>query len=184
MAEQLRRNGFGRRTFRLEEEVMDDTMTNQGKVQCMSAKVHIVRSDLTADEIRDKERAQQWQAPPGYQRSTNESQFDVASKALDKYGGPFDHKTKHWVVCLTVDAHWDPELGVILGHAALGGGGRGRRLGVFGSHTTHAWPACLEEIAPCFLDDTPTDTSILANDANECGTYWRAANIGMGAFLH
>ncbi|KAJ1921690.1 hypothetical protein H4219_000423 [Mycoemilia scoparia] len=184
MAEQMYRNGFGRRTFRLEEEMIEDTMSAQDRKRRMCAKVHVLRSKRTVAEIRDKERAQQWQAPPGYERKTNETQFSLANEALDDYGGPFRPDSPHCVVCLTVDSTWDPELKVILGHAALGGGGGNRRLGVFGSHTTHAWPSCLEEVAPCFLDDTKTDTSILANDANECGQYWRAANIGMGAFLH
>ncbi|KAJ1943010.1 hypothetical protein EC988_006344, partial [Linderina pennispora] len=180
IAEQLYRNGFGRRTFRLDESYEPDTMAKDN-VPRMTARVHVVRSKRTVAEIQDKERAQQWNPPPGYKRKTDESQFSIANEALDDYGA---FKDKHYVVCLSVDSRWDPELGVILGHAALGGGVGNRRLGVFGSHTTHAWPANAEEVAAKFLDTTKTDTRYLANDCNECGEYWRAANIGMGAFLH
>ncbi|KAJ2321451.1 hypothetical protein H4S02_000705 [Coemansia sp. RSA 2611] len=180
VAEQLYREGFGRRTFRLEESYEPDTMARDN-IQRMTAKVHVLKSRRTVAEIRDKERAQQWKPPPGYERHTEESQFALANEALDDYG---QFKGKHFITCLTLDAKWDPELQVILGHAALGGGSGDRRLGVFGSHTTHAWPANAEEIAEKFLDTTKTDTQYLANDAGECGEYWRAANIGMGAFLH
>ncbi|KAJ1779247.1 hypothetical protein LPJ77_001531 [Coemansia sp. RSA 2523] len=180
MAEQLHRQGFGRRTFRLEENYESDTMARDGERR-MTARVHVVRSKRTVAEIRDKERAQQWKAPDGYKRHTDESQFGLANEALNDYGV---FQGKHFIVCLTADAQWDAGLGVILGHAALGGGIGDRRLGVFGSHTTHAWPANAEEIAEKFLDTTKTDTRYVANDANECGEHWRAANIGMGAFLH
>ncbi|KAJ2157249.1 hypothetical protein GGF46_004641 [Coemansia sp. RSA 552] len=181
MAEQLWRQGFGRRTFRLDETYASDSMARDG-AQRMTARVHVVRSKRTVAEIRDKERAQQWKAPPGYNRHTSESQFSLANEALDAYGAL--GKGQHYVVCLTADSRWDPQLGVILGHAALGGGVGARRLGVFGSHTTHAWPDNAEEIAARLLDTTKTDERILANDAKECGEYWRAANVGIGAFLH
>ncbi|KAJ1728902.1 hypothetical protein LPJ61_003794 [Coemansia biformis] len=88
------------------------------------------------------------------------------------------------VACLTLDSHWDPEAEIILGHGAYGSNSFGLGVGIFGSHTTHAWPACAEEIAEKFLDTTAIDTSILANDAGEGGEYWQAANIGMGALFH
>ncbi|KAJ2719016.1 hypothetical protein GGI07_005471 [Coemansia sp. Benny D115] len=181
VSEQLYRNGFGRRTFRLEESYEPDTMARDN-MNRMTAKVHVVRSERTVAEIQDKERAQQWNPPPGYQRKTDESQFSLAADALKEHGGFSDGNS--YIACLTLDSHWDPDLNVILGHAALGGGTSESRLGVFGSHTTHAWPSNAEEVATKFLDTTKTDTRILANDCNECGEYWRAANIGMGAFLH
>ncbi|KAJ1999188.1 hypothetical protein GGI04_004678 [Coemansia thaxteri] len=180
MAEQMYRQGFGRRTFRLEESYEPDTMARDNASR-MTARVHVVKSKRTVAEIRDKERAQQWSPPPGYKRTTEESQFGLANDALNEYG---TFSGQHYVACLSLDSCWDASLNVILGHAALGGGVGERRLGVFGSHTTHAWPANAEEVAAKFLDTTKTDTRYLANDCNECGEYWRAANIGMGAFLH
>ncbi|KAJ1962569.1 hypothetical protein GGI12_002572 [Dipsacomyces acuminosporus] len=180
IAEQMYRQGFGRRTFRLEEYYEPDTMARDN-MKRMTARVHVVRSKRTVAEIQDKERAQQWHPPEGYKRHTDESQFSLANDALNDYGM---FKGKHYVVCLTADSRWDPELDVILGHAALGGCVGDRKLGVFGSHTTHSWPANAEEVAAKFLDTTKTDTRYLADDNGECGEYWRAANIGMGAFLH
>ncbi|KAJ2801627.1 hypothetical protein H4R20_003596 [Coemansia guatemalensis] len=180
MSEQLYRQGFGRRTFNLEEYYEPDTMARDN-MRRMTARVHVVRSKRTVAEIQDKERAQQWKAPPGYKRHTEESQFSLANEALNEYG---IFKGPHYIACLSVDSRWDSNLGVILGHAALGGGVGERRIGVFGSHTTHSWPANAEEIPEKFLDTTKTDTRYLANDCNECGEYWRAANVGMGAFLH
>ncbi|KAJ2086071.1 hypothetical protein IW138_005929 [Coemansia sp. RSA 986] len=180
MAEQLYRQGFGRRTFRLEEYYEPDTMARDNAKR-MTARIHVVRSKLSVAELQDKELAQQWKEPPGYKRKIDKSLFGVAGDALTDYGA---FKGKHYIVCLIADSRWDPQMGVLLGHAALGGGGGDRRLGVFGSHTTHSWPANAEEIAAKLLDTTKTDTRYLVNDCNECGEYWRAANIGMGAFLH
>ncbi|KAI7825909.1 putative peptidase family-domain-containing protein [Kickxella alabastrina] len=182
ISEQLYRNGFGRRTFRLEETYEPDTMARDN-MRRMTARVHVVRSKYTVAEIQDKERAQQWKEPHGYKRHTDESQFSVAIDAIKGYDD-IPKGDGCYVACLTADSRWDPELGVILGHAALGGGTSDLRLGVFGSHTTHSWPANAEEVATKFLDTTKTDTRYLANDCNECGEYWRSANIGMGAFLH
>ncbi|KAJ2227886.1 hypothetical protein IWW45_006836 [Coemansia sp. RSA 485] len=181
MSEQLYRNGFGRRTFRLDESFEPDTMARDNASR-MTARVHVIRSKRTVAEFQDKERAQQWKPPAGYQRHTDESQFTLAIEAVRDYDGISSDDA--YVVCLTADSRWDPDLGVILGHAAVGGGSGSLRLGVFGSHTTHSWPANAEEIATKFLDTTKTDTRYLANDCNECGEYWRAANVGMGAFLH
>ncbi|PVU90874.1 hypothetical protein BB559_004408 [Furculomyces boomerangus] len=183
-AEQMRRNGFGRRTFRFEEEYTEDTMTNRDNYKRMNAKVHIVRTERSVAEIRHVERSQQWSPPPGYKFEFNESQYDIAGKALDKYGGPFDQRNSHYVSALSIDSTWSPSLKIALGHAALGGGYANRRLGVFGSHLTFAWPSCLEEVFPCFNDTTKVDTNYLSNDGNSTNEYWRAANVGMGAFLH
>ncbi|KAJ2750174.1 hypothetical protein H4S06_004439, partial [Coemansia sp. BCRC 34490] len=180
MAEQLYRQGFGRRTFRLEEYYEPDTMARDNAKR-MTARIHVIRSKLSVAELQDKELAQQWKPPPGYKRKSDQSLFGVVGDALNDYGA---FKGKHYIVCLIADSHWDSQMGVLLGHAALGGGGGDRRLGVFGSHTTHSWPANAEEIATKLLDTTKTDTRYLVNDCNECGEYWRAANIGMGAFLH
>ncbi|KAJ2486308.1 hypothetical protein IWW37_005666 [Coemansia sp. RSA 2050] len=180
ISEHMYRQGFGRRTIRLEEEYKPDTMARDNERR-MTAKVHILKSRRTVAEIQDKERAQQWKAPPGYKRHTEESQYTLANEALDDYGV---FKGIHHVACLTLDSHWDPKEKTILGHAALGGGGGNRFLGVFGSHATHSWPANAEEIAAKFLDTTRVDPRYLAKDCGGEGEYWRVANVGMGAFLH
>ncbi|KAJ1925262.1 hypothetical protein IWQ60_004667 [Tieghemiomyces parasiticus] len=179
-AEQMYRNGFGRRTFRLDEAWLPETLTDQEDVQRNTAQVYIVRSRLTTAEMRDPLHAQQYQPQTG--ETSKDSMFTLFSHALEDYGAPFDRDC--YVAGMTLDSHWDSHLRVILAHAALGGGGGSRRQCVFGSHLTYAWPSCLEEIVPKFLDTTPVDERFTANDANECGEGWKAANVGMGAFLH
>ncbi|ORX64786.1 hypothetical protein DL89DRAFT_251364 [Linderina pennispora] len=66
----------------------------------MTARVHVVRSKRTVAEIQDKERAQQWNPPPGYKRKTDESQFSIANEALDDYGA---FKDKHYVFHISDD---------------------------------------------------------------------------------
>ncbi|KAJ2768115.1 hypothetical protein IWQ56_003066 [Coemansia nantahalensis] len=180
VAEQMHRHGFGRRTFSLEEELAPDTMGDDGKCR-MTARVHVVRSRYTVAEIRSLEVVHQWHAPH-------------AGAEPDPGKLLHFHKEDIWaspafgadcaVACLTLDSHWDPELQAILGHVAGYQPFVARKVSTFGSHTTHAWPASAAEIASKFLDTTPTDTRILANDAFESDEYWKAANIGIGAFFH
>jgi hypothetical protein len=47
-----------------------------------------------------------------------------------------------------------------------------------------SYPSSIEEVVPAFSDCTPTDTNYVANDCNESGSSWEAANIGIGAHLH
>ncbi|KAK9760149.1 hypothetical protein K7432_016123 [Basidiobolus ranarum] len=82
-----------------------------------------------------------------------------------------------------MDAHYDPQQHLILGHTALGGGSGHIRLGIFGSHAVHSWPKSLEEVVPAFTDERCTE-EYLANDSNECGVYYKCLNVAMGAFLH
>ncbi|CAG8780654.1 32750_t:CDS:2 [Gigaspora margarita] len=181
-AEQMYRNGFGRRTFRLEEEWQQDTLSNQELNLRQTAKVHIIRTQYTLEELLDPERAQQYQPPPGAPPTTKKNLYSMFMNALQEYGAPFDKQC--YVAGLILDSHWDPKMKLIRGHAAIGGGGGRVRLGIFGSHTTHAWPKSLEEVVNCFQDETQTDENILGNDNNESGTWWRCCNIGIGAMLH
>jgi hypothetical protein len=127
-------------------------------------------------EIRDLRRAQQ-----SKQHEENfKSLFDYFMEALHE-NPPFDKPCT--VAGLILDSHWDTKVQVSLGHTALGGGAGDTALGVFGSHLLHAWPTCIEDIVPSFMNNTVTDTRYVANDANESGNWWRAANIGMGAMV-
>lgn len=177
-SEQMYRHGMGRRTFRLEEEILPDTISNQDKgILRSTAKIHIIRSKHTVKEIRDIRRAQQSE-----QEDENfESLFDFFFDDLHE-NSIFANKPCI-VAGLILDSHWDVKKQVTLGHTALGGGAGDTRLGVFGSHLLHAWPTCIEEIVPCFMNHTKTDTTYVANDANESGEWWRAANIGLGAMV-
>ncbi|RCI04096.1 hypothetical protein CU098_012191 [Rhizopus stolonifer] len=175
-AEQMHRHGMGRRTFRLDEAWLPDTVAEQDKgILRQTARVHVIRSKHTIHEIRDKRRAQQ----SDEHDENHESLFDYFLEALHE-NPPFDQPC--YVAGLILDSHWDGQLS--LGHTALGGGAGKTRLGVFGSHLLHAWPVSIEDIVPSMMNNTVTDTRYIANDANESGYWWKAANIGMGAMLH
>ncbi|KAI8873781.1 hypothetical protein GQ42DRAFT_160317 [Ramicandelaber brevisporus] len=185
MSENMYRHGFGRRTFRLEEDVDVDTLSSadaKSGTRRLTAKVHVLRSQFTMEEIRDPHRSQQYSPKDGEQM--RENQFDIAGMALDAAKDELGFGEPAYIACLSLDSKWDPEMRLIRGHAALGGGTDERRLAVFGSHTTFTWPASLEGVVPAFTDSTPTDTRYTSNDNGECGVNWKCCNIGMGAFLH
>ncbi|KAF2814289.1 uncharacterized protein BDZ99DRAFT_380744 [Mytilinidion resinicola] len=179
--EQMYRNGLGRRCFRIEEQWQPGTLTyedqNTGTMR-NEAKIHIIRSNKTMAEIRDLDLAQQ------YDKATKKGDlFGIAGDAVKEY---FQLKPgqKHYVSCLFLDTHWDPKVKVVRGHAALGGGDGDLQLAIFGSHALQSYPASLEEVVPAFSDCTKTDTAYVANDCNESGSNWEAANIGIGAHMH
>ncbi|KAF2175055.1 hypothetical protein K469DRAFT_684757 [Zopfia rhizophila CBS 207.26] len=179
--EQMQRNGFGRRCFRYEEEWQPGTLSYQdwaaGEMR-NEAKIHVIRSNKTVAEIRDLELAQQ------YDKATKKGDlFGLVAEAVKDY---FNTKPgqKQYVSCLLLDTHWDPKVKTIRGHAALGGGDGELQLAIFGSHALHSYPSSIEEVWQAFQDCTRTDTAFVANDCNESGSNWEAANIGIGAHLH
>ncbi|KAK5038807.1 hypothetical protein LTR13_003838 [Exophiala sideris] len=180
-AEQMYRHKFGRRCFRFEEEwqtgtlSMRDWETGQMKNE---TRVHVVRSEKTTAELRDLQRAQQ--------HASAENKGDLYSIAADAVKKYFNIRPgqKQYVACLLLDSHWDAEANTILGHAALGGTGDDLGLAIFGSHALQSYPSCIEEVVPAFMDCNKTDTQFVANDCNESGSSWEAANIGIGAHLH
>jgi len=180
-AEQMLRHKFGRRTFRFEEEWTSGTANHRDREtgrQRSEAKINIIRSDKTVAELRDLNMAQQ-------HKSANDKDglFGVAMEAVRQHFNP--RPGQHlYVTVLLMDAHWDASQKVLTGHAALGGGSGEVHLSIFGSHCLYSYPSSLEEVVPAFTDCTPTDTNHLANDNNEAGSSWEAANIGIGAHLH
>ncbi|KAK5294265.1 hypothetical protein LTR99_009663 [Exophiala xenobiotica] len=180
-AEQMYRNKFGRRCFRFDEEWQTGTLsirdweTGQMKNE---TRVHVVRTEKTTAELQDLQYAQQHS--PAAQKG---ELYSIAADAVKKH---FNIRPgqKQYVACLLLDAHWDPEADTIRGHAALGGTGDDLGLAIFGSHALQSYPSCIEEIVPAFMDCTKTDTKFVANDCNESGSSWEAANIGIGAHLH
>lgn len=180
-AEQMWRHKMGRRTFRFDEEWTTGTANYRDRdsgTMRSEAKVHILRSDKTVAEIRDLNKAQQ------YSKATDKNAlFGIAADAVNAYFQP-KRGQKHHVTVLIMDAHWDKSLNVLTGHAALGGQAGDLQLSIFGSHCLHSYPSSFEEVASAFTDCTPTDTNHVANDCNEAGSSWEAANIGLGAHLH
>lgn len=180
-AEQMWRHKLGRRVFRFEEEWTSGTANHRDRengIMRSEARIHIIRSDKTVAEMRDLNKAQQ------YGKATDkDALFGIAADAVKKHFNPLPGQ-KQYVSVLLLDAHWDTGAKTITGHAALGGGVGDVQLAVFGSHCLHSYPTSFEEIVPAFTDCTPTDTNYIANDCNDAGSSWEAANIGIGAHLH
>lgn len=180
-SEQMSRNRFGRRVFRYEEEWQTGTITSRdidtGQMR-NEARIHVIRVDKTVAEIRDLDIAQQ------YEKATRKGDlYPMAMDAVRNYFKPIPGQ-KIYVSALFLDAHWDTQSKTITGHAALGGGSGDIQLAIFGSQALQSYPSSIEEVVPAFSDCTRTDTNYVANDCNESGSSWEAANIGIGAHLH
>lgn len=180
-AEQMNRNGFGRRCYRYEEEWQPGTLSSRDLANGQmrnEAKIHVIRLKQTVKEIQDLDLAQQY--PTAKKKG---DLFGIASDAVRAYFAPRPGQPQY-VSCMFLDAHWDKKVGTIRGHAALGGGDDTVKLAIFGSHCLHSYPSHIEEVVPAFTDCSRTDTNFVANDCNEAGSTWEAANIGIGAHLH
>ncbi|KAG4423408.1 hypothetical protein IFR04_003512 [Cadophora malorum] len=180
-AEQMHRQKLGRRVFRFEEEWTNGTASyrdNAAGTMRSEAKIHVVRCSKTVAELRDLDLAQQ---NPNAKRSGD--LFSIAMEAVKDYFKPLPGQ-KQYVSVLLLDSHWDKAQNMITGHAALGGGSGEIQLAVFGSQALQSYPSHIEEVVPAFSDCTPTDTNFVANDCNESGSSWEAANIGIGAHMH
>lgn len=179
--EQMFRNKFGRRCFRFEEEWQNGTLScrdyESGQMR-NEAKIHIIRTQKTVQQLRDLDIAQQ------YSKATRKGDlFSIAMDAVRDYFKPLPNQ-KQYVSVLILDSHWDKRENTIRAHAAIGGGGGSIQLAIFGSHALQSYPSCIEEVVPALSDCTRTDDNIVANDCNECGSSWEAVNIGIGAHLH
>lgn len=186
-AEDFRQKGLGRRSFRLEEEWALNTTTRAAhqaapgdhKHMGSVAKVHIIRSEKTVEELRDVNCAQQNSS--GHDRDALHRYFETA---LLNAGAPFQSGSRPVVAGLVLDAHYSAEKGLILAHAALGcHKPNGLSLGIFGSHLTYSWPRFVEEVPACLEDLTLTGDTV-GNDNGECDTMRGACFVGQGAFLH
>ncbi|KAK3950219.1 putative peptidase family-domain-containing protein [Pseudoneurospora amorphoporcata] len=180
-AEQMWRNKFGRRVFRFEEEWTTGSANQRDReqgTQRSEARIHIIRTNHTLAELRDLNKAQQ-------NRDANQKDalFGIAADAVRDYFKPLPGQ-RLYVSVLLLDSHWDTSSKTVTAHAALGGGVGDLQLAIFGSHCLQSYPTSFEEVVPAFSDCTPTDTNYVANDCNEAGSSWEAANIGIGAHLH
>ncbi|KAI9845443.1 MAG: hypothetical protein M1837_004921 [Sclerophora amabilis] len=179
--EQMYRNRLGRRCFRFEEEWQTGTLSYRDRQLGQmrnEAKIHVIKSDKTVQQIRDLNIAQQYE-----KASKKGDLFGIAMDAVRQYFKPMPNQSQY-VSVLILDAHWDSKVGTIRGHAALGGGADNIQLAIFGSQSLQTYPSSIEEVVPAFSDCTRTDTKYVANDCNEAGSNWEAANIGIGAHLH
>ena len=180
-AEQMFRNGLGRRCFRFEEEWQLGSLSlrdRETRTLRSEAKVHVVRTEKTVAELRDLKIAQQ------YGPATDKTElFNIALDAIKKYFHTVPGQ-KRYVAAMILDTHWDTQSRVITAHAALGGIDPQVSLAICGSHALQSFPCAIDEVVPAFTDCTKTDTKFVANDGNDCGSDWEAATSNMGAFLH
>ncbi|KAI0799315.1 metallopeptidase [Xylaria sp. FL0064] len=181
-AEQMERNGLGRRTFRFDEEWTNGTSHPRDFSECAmrsEARVHIVRMDKTVAEIRDLASSQQNPDTP-----EKTQLVDMAAIALGDYFRMAPGQ-KQYVATLILDSHWDAKQKRVTGHTAFGGQvGDNLHLAMFGSHFLRYYPSMISEAVQAFRDCSPTDLKIFINEANVAGTSWEAAAYGIGAHLH
>lgn len=183
-AEEMRSNGLGRRSFRLEEEWAADTMSrqydnNNNMSMQSTAKVHLIRTEKTVAQLRDADIAQQ--NPTGRRRN---ELHEIFTESLLAHGDPFTKEARPVVAGMILDSHYDANTKMIVGHAALGAHDpNGLSLGIFGSHLTYSWPRFMEEVADCLMD-TAIPGDRVGNDNGECASMWEACSVGQGAFLH
>ncbi|KIY50977.1 hypothetical protein FISHEDRAFT_71277 [Fistulina hepatica ATCC 64428] len=178
-AAEMHRQGFGPRAFPLEEAWMPDSLSAFGGGARTTAIVHIVRSKYSTAEIRDIRRAQQG----GTSDKLQPDLFGIALEALRSYFPTSVQQQQRYVAAMFLDSTRDPKTGRIVGHAAVGGGAGNISLAIFGSHSLFAWPSTLEALIPALNDTRPVDQRYCGIDA-EGKTYWMAANVGIGAWMH
>lgn len=183
-AEQMRRNGLGRRTFALEEQSGPDSLDAfPPRHNRRRPVVHVIRSRHSLSEFRDPDVAQQ---NPKAARAQALHQF--ATEAIQSPDAPacFRNPNGSYVAVLLLDAHWDSRNRLLLGHAALGAGGPispHPKIGVFGSHSCWSWPRTLDEVVPAFMDTSEVDERFVVNDLGNVGTAWETLNVGHGGKL-
>lgn len=175
-AEQMCRNGFGRKTFRFDEEYQQGTLSSrdaEAKAMRNETKVHVVRTKRTVAEIRDMDVAQQ-----NHDAKRKGDLFGWAMEAVKDHFKCVNGQ-RHYVACLVLDSHWDARAKLIRGHAALGGGDGILQLAIFGSQALHSYPSYIEEVVPALTDCTRTNTDYVGADGgDDSGTWWQAACIG------
>ena len=181
-AEMMFRAGFGRRSFRFEEEWQTASLSKQERAAHQmrnEVKVHVVRSKRTVAELRDLNVAQQW----GKAERKNDL-YNWAADDLRDYFKPIEGQV-YRVATMILDTKWDPQARVIRGHAALGGDAGGIHLGLFGSHGLHAYPTCIEDVTTALMDTTPISRDFIGVEGDDdVGMSCWAAASALGAHLH
>ena len=100
-AEQMFRNGLGRRTFRMEEEWVTGTSNIRDRERGLmrsEAKVHVVRTKETVAELRSLDIAQQ---NPDASPDGKQKLFRIASEAVKNYFKPSPGQKQYVSVCFS-----------------------------------------------------------------------------------
>lgn len=146
--------------------------------------IPLLVSDRSLKEWRDPDNAQQ---KPGAKNPG--APCDFSMEAVKKHIDKLHLNGGDAVAVLILDAHWEPEIKLLVAHGAVGGfnslaSGDEPNIGVMGSHWIWAAPDHLNQLTTCFMDRTLNDTRYVNIDAGEGKTRGLTVNIGSGAFLH
>ncbi|KAG8157181.1 hypothetical protein KVR01_012889 [Diaporthe batatas] len=193
IAEDMRKKGLGRRSFRLDESWDPDTTSVKFKhaardeeatemgVFRNTAKIHLVKSEHTTEEIRDARIAQD--NPLGV---TNAIIYHWFLAALQHSRVPILNWPANPIVAgLIIDATWSEDDFFTVGHAAVGGHeSLDVSLCTFGSHLMWSWPEHLEDIQRCLTDVTRPEEGVVDTGKDRAGTKWEVCAIGQTQFLH
>ena len=183
-SDSLNSNGFGRLSFRLDLDSNNGLLKKYSlvsyvvfyfKISKIAPIVNIFTSSLTVNEMLSKTAG-----------TNNDPLFGIANDAIlasTFYTSKPAVIAKNSVVaCLLLDSFYDKNQKKVFLHTALGSGYTNPRIGIFGSHLTHAWPEDETQLISRFLDSTPLDFNQLADDSSP--NKYEALNTGIGAFLH
>ncbi|KAI2634473.1 metallopeptidase [Xylaria nigripes] len=181
-ADQMEKGGFGRRSFRFDEEWTTGTSHQrdfQERVMRSEARVHIIRTDKTVAEIRAVE-----QSPQNSTATVDNELVKIASTAVRDYFRTLPNQQR-CVAMLILDTQWDATDKTIKGHVAFGGPvGNDLHLALFGSHCLQSYPSALCGVVPAFSDCTPMELKVANDETNTTSNSWEVAAYGIGAHLH
>ncbi|KAI2007239.1 hypothetical protein LOZ49_004693 [Ophidiomyces ophidiicola] len=173
--EQMYRNNFARRSFRFEEEWQTGTLSSRDTISYRmrnEAKIHVIRCDKTAAELRALSLEHSSDLPEGESKL-----FKVAKEAILGYFNPkLNQKT--YVTALILDSY--PGSEIVTRHAAVG---HDVNLAIFGSHALHTYPSCIEEVISAFADSTEIDSNFPSSQHQERTAMWEVASANIGAHL-
>lgn len=201
MAEDMRMKGLGRRSFRLEEEWAPDTTSASffsglptepasfiSGAMRSTAKVHVVPSEHTVEEIRNPQAAKHETASHD-DEPVGPELHDFFKEALSSYTDRHPSlatSARPIVACLILDSRWSPKHGRVLGDSCRAiHDPEGVSYAMRGSQCTYAWPRCLEEVTSCLLDSRPPGDTV-AKDPRYGGPPWSlgvACAIGQAFFF-
>lgn len=193
IAEDMRLKGLGRRSFRLDESWDVDTTSarflhavrqqdvwDSGAAR-ETAKVHIIQSSRSVEEIRNAKIAQD--NPLGRNNKRLHTWFLEALRESNI--GIFTDSARPIIAGLIIDATWVEEDGFTHGHAALGSHDpTGISLCTFGSHLMYSWPQHIENIISCLRDPQRPQQEVVSNANATTGAMWEVCSIGQAGFLH
>lgn len=182
--DEFHNRGLSNRLFQFVEESTNSQRVFGYDVQSQEphneVKIHVFRSPLSVQELRNPDYAQQNPTAKDNGFLFNHAIHLVQHSDLMKHY--CENSTPIQCAVMYLDSTWNGQY--ITTHAALGGGTGDVKMAIFGSHGLHLYPYTFPEVSAAFADETHLSKDEVANDANQCGTTWECLNICLGAFMH